>query len=922
MKFLWRDTLRRVAGGETRCPSCRADCLIVVERDERDVLPDIRGIPWCECPACRARGDFPALVAHAEHRGVEEEVRELLRIGELEASARDVDAYAARAKTQADVDAYLAACVERLRKAPHMCNIRAGLSVSSLRQLPPDTGLHVGGGQQDVPLPRPFALLSAPRYSRVPMTLYRYRFDGETTCVDAQNPKTLQCEHRLRVTSGPSDVGVFLGDYRVGEVPGVLLVTHDPRAAGQLFGAARAESSLTPPVAAVAGFPLPNRFSAVNTIYLLDALDSPLPLSFAIQAMRDPIVYGSDECPTIRVLSPKCTVSEIRAEDIRKLAGVTPRGKALRPWVAERVLSLVDCQEEVANALLQANASENMRAEVATMLGPTAPQSLRDTVLMPTAEPDDIFQLANGRLVKNTPVGLYTASRSAKTGMIATKTLLCNVGITVESRITDRGLETAVCTVSHPDSDVPSVQVRVPKSHWNNPDAMADDVRAAYAENGRTPYVAFYRSSGYAWSDIMQYLGSRCPVQNGLRSLGATPDGTINLPNAAIVRGSVLPQTKAGLVDPGAMAAYSALECKADDDRALLSSFLMSPASLDKVGVAAGLLHALFCTAGKLFDTSGARRPPAHLLFVETEPGVWDRALRTLAYLFSGSEYVPLVDYADRLGFLHSWSALGTLPLVTRLPAADDTAAVLAASPVSVIAIADPLTALACSGRGTVSFVLPNVETAHDGQSVTPTDVEELRRAFVSVAAAHAGTGWLDVSAGGPVAMSTPCLSALGSLSDETGATTTAGGLYRSVRGRYLGAGLTGARAFFSVLHMAYMASIRGEDPGAGVRLTIVPGTPADSLRASFNDRGEHVFVLPDMALVSRSVVQLVNRQQAYLFDAEQLSREFAENGILLADAPGSLGIDPSRVWAFPRATWDAEVVRATGFTQRKKESK
>jgi hypothetical protein len=921
MKFLWRDTLRRVAGGETRCPACHADGLIVQEREERDVLPDVRGVPWCECPSCRVRGDFPVLVSAAEGRGVGEIVRELLRIGELEASARDADAYITRAQLQVEVDGFLLSCAERLRKAPHMCNIRAGMSVSSLRQLPPDTGLFSSGDGQP---PRPFALLSAPRYYHVPMTLYRYRFDGETTCVDAQNPKTLQREHRIRIARGAADVGVYLGDFRSGEVPHALLATHDPRAAGQLYGAARAESSLAPPVAAIAGFPLPNRFASVQVLYLLDAADSPLPLSFALQAMRDPVVYGSVKAPTIQVLSPHISVSEITAEDIRRLSGSTLRGKPLRKWVAERILSLTERLEEVANALLQANASENIRAEVAEMLGASAPKSLRETVLLPTAEPDDVFSLANGRLVKNTPVGIYAAARVAKTGEVVSRNLLCNVGITVESRVADRGLETAVCTVTHPDTDVPSTQVRIPRAHWGNPDALAEDVRGAYAEGGRTPYVAFYRSTGYAWSDIMQYLGSRCPVQTGLRALGATPDGQLNLPDATISRGSIAPQTKAGLVDPAALAAYSALGREADpDDGSSLSSFLMSPAALERVGVAAGLLHALFCAAGRMFDASGARRPPAHLLFVETEPGVWDSTFRTLAYLFSGSEYVPPMDYADRTGFLRSWAALGTLPLVTRLPAADDMATVLAASPVSVIAVADPLTALACSGRGTVSFVLPNVEAAGWKTPVTPDDVEELRRAFVAIAVTKSGTGWLDVSGGGPAALSTPCLSALGSLSEERGAGTVAGGLYRSVRGRYLGAGLTGARAFFSVLHRAYAANVHDEDPGgAGVKLTIVPGTPADALRASFNDRGEHVFVLPDMALVSRSVVQLVNRQQAYLFDAEQLSREFVENGILLGEAPASLGIDPRRVWAFPRETWDREVVRATGFSQNQKDAR
>ena len=183
-----------MTGCETRCPACRADGITVYERDERDVLPDIRGVPYCECRACGLRGDLAEIVARASDRTVGDTVRELLRIGELDASARDAESYISRKSVQADVDSHFAKCVAKLREAPHMANIRAGLSVSNLRQLPPDTGMHVTDGA-----PLAFTLLSGPRYARVPMTLYRYRFDGETTCIDAQNPKTMQREHRLRV---------------------------------------------------------------------------------------------------------------------------------------------------------------------------------------------------------------------------------------------------------------------------------------------------------------------------------------------------------------------------------------------------------------------------------------------------------------------------------------------------------------------------------------------------------------------------------------------------------------------------------------------------------------------------------------------------------------------------------------------------
>lgn len=908
MRFLWRDTLRRMTGAEGRCPLCRTEGLLVLEREERDVLPDLRGIPYCECPHCGARGEFAELVAKASDRAVDDTVRELRRLGELEASGRDADTYCARKAAQAETEAHFAACVARLRAAPHLAGIRAGLSVGNLRQLPDDTGLF-----ERADAPKAFALLLAKRYLRLDMALYRYRFDGETTCIDAQNPRTQVREHRLRITG---DVGVYLGDFRPGEVPPVLVASADPRVAGQVLGAWRAETSLPSPVVGIAGFPLPARFAAVRTLFLLDLPDAPLPLEFALRALDGPLVYGSDREPQVRVLSPGCPASDITAGDLRRLSNTQTHGERLSDWVRARLLGMADRKEEVANALLQAGLDERGRGLVAELLGPHAPESLTDTVLLPTAEPDDLLALANGKLLRVTPVGLYTAYRSPRTGEVLTKSLLCNVGLTVDARMTGPGGETAVCTVTHPDPDVAATTVRLPKAHWANPDALAEDVRAAYAEGGRTPYVAFYRVGGYAWGDLLQLLGARCPVRTGLRCLGATPEGEVHFPAFTAARGKALPQTRAGLVDPDALAAYAALPSDfGPDDADGLATFARTAATLERTGVAAGVLHALYCAAGTQFEPSGVRRPPAHLVFVETETGVWDAALRTLAYLFSGSEYVPLMDYSDRPGFLRAWAGLGTLPLIARLTSCDDLATVLAGSPVPVIGVADPLTALACSGRGTVSFVLPHVEST-GGLALTPEEVDGLRRAFTARVAALAGTRGLDLTLGGAKAVSTPVLSALGTLLDDRPAGTVAAGLYRSVRSRYPGVGMTGMRAFFAVLHREVLAHQNG-DP-ASVHVTIVTGDPANAVEASFNDRGEHVFVTPDRVLVSRAVVGVINRDKAYLFDDEQLSREFSENAILLHDVPSSLGIDGSRVWAFPRAVWDEEVVRASGFTQPK----
>lgn len=903
MKLDWKGVLWRVAGGDAGCPACGADGLLVRPRDDSDALPDLRGVPYCECPACGARGDLFELVAKAAGSPLRETMRTLVATGELDASPRAVEAYLSRKADQALVAAHMDRCVARLRAAPHMCGIRAGLSLSNVRQLPPDTGMYVRADA-----PRQFAILDVQRYSQVPMTVYRYSFDGETSCVDVQNPKTLLREHRIRITG---DVGTYLGDFREGEVPKAVLATHNPRSAGQIYGAMRAESSLTPPVMAVAGFPLPERFAALRILYLLDAPDSPLPVEFAVMAMGSKAVYGSDARPEMRVLSPSCPASDITASDVRMLAGAQARGKSLANWLAARLLAKADRIDEVSCALLRAGASENTRAEIAALLGADAPKALVDAVMLPAAEPDDVFTLGNGRMFKSTPVGIFAARRGSRAGEILSGQTLSNVGIAVDSRVVERGVETACCTVTHPDADVPPVQARIPRPHWGSPDAMAEDIRAAYAELGRTPYVAMYRAGGYCWADMMQFLGAHCPVQSGLQTLGATPDGFVNLPAFSARRGTVSAQTRAGSVPENALQAYSALpNAKAGLDG--IQGVLAGKASLDAVGVAAGLLHALACTTGSPFDRSGVRRRPAHLLYVETEPGVWDSTLRALAYAFSGSEYVPPMDYGDRAGFLQGWAGLGTLPLLARLPSSDDMAAVLASSPVPVIAVADPLTAMACSGRGEISFALPNVEAAGDAPSV-----ETVREALSAALAEKAGTNWLAAGHGGATALSTPCLAALGALTEERDAGTVAGGLYRSMRGRYPGAGMTGARAFFAVLHRAYMAQQRGDEPD--VCMTFVAGMPSEVLRGSFNDRGEHVFVTSEHVFVGRAVVQLVNASKAYLFDAEQLSREFEESGILCTGPARRLGIDERRVWTFTRAVWDAEVVAAAGFAQKEK---
>ena len=907
--------------GPDTCPLCRGP-LTTTTRDAEAVVPGVRGLAWHECPSCGFRGDSVRLAAAARASTRQDALAALVSAGAVSCTARERESLVAHWAEQDAVDAHFAVCVERLRRAPERGGIRSGLSVSSLRQLPPDTGLNVTSDA-----PAAFGCVCRGRYLHVPLTLYRYRFDGSTTVVDAKLPSTGALEQRIRVSDGPVDVGVYLGDYRPGEIPDTVLATHDPRIAGLLYGACRAESARTPPVVGVAGFPLPARFAALSRVYLLDAPDAPLPLEFALRAWSTQTVYGlpADRQPDIRVATPQLPATDIRAENIRLLTSRT-LGVPITEWLRRRLVALSDDVGAVAKAILRAGVPDAFRGALADLLGADAPRRLADTVRLPSSEPDDVLTLGNGRLVQNTRTGIYAAVRDARTGEVTRRSTLLNVGIRVLSRVVGPSGETAVCRVTHPDCDVSPVVVRIPARHWANVDRVAQDIRDAYADTGRVPYVAGYRASGYSLHDVFQLLGAVCPVQDALGALGMTPSGAVNLPAVEIVRGACLPQTRAGGLSDDVLAKYAALPLPdasmngvgAGAGVDVLSDLLVRPASPRVAGLAAGLMHVLYCVTGRMFDASGSRRPPCHLLFVETEPGVWDDVLRDIAYFLSGSEHVPLVDYADPSGSLAAMAGLGTLPLVARLPSLERVASVLASSPVPVVGVADVLTALACSGRGRISFVLPNAEHARDfaHDDLGSGELARLRAAFVS---AIAGLGvecpWRDVMPGAALSVDTPCLTVAGSLVGDGRAPLPGSPhdcLLRSVRARFNGVGMTGLATFFNVLHREFCEHAAGD--GALFRLTIVQGAPPEAVAASFNARGEHVFVMDDAVVMSRQVVAVVNREQSFLFDAEQLSSEMRERGILLDDVPGRLGIDPRRVWAFPRQVWDEHVVRAVGF--------
>jgi len=89
----------------------------------------------------------------------------------------------------------------------------------------------------------------------------------------------------------------------------------------------------------------------------------------------------------------------------------------------------------------------------------------------------------------------------------------------------------------------------------------------------------------------------------------------------------------------------------------------------------------------------------------------------------------------------------------------------------------------------------------------------------------------------------------------------------------------------------------------------IVRGAPpADG---SFTARGQHIFVMDDIVVISHTVVGLINKDSdtAMRFDHRLLTEEFQERG-LLTFRPEWLLVDTNRCWIMKREDWDLHVVR------------
>ena len=851
----------------------------------------------CVSPKCGFRGDAVSLVSVSRGIPVSAAIELFRPGGELSVALSEplgeaeAGAYVDRSEAQAAVKSYLLACERELRRVPERSGIRPGLSASS-RVMPEGVGLFAGG----IPVPRCLSEFSKPRYRGSTIVLYPFTFDGDVTYIEARDARDPSFSMTVPVTR--HDIGVFR-EHAAPESRRTVYIADDPVAAARLQIAYGQRHSGVAPVAAAASLPLPDSFRRACSVVLLSFLDFPVSLGRALSYIgADEIVSGRPSQPSVRVFETGRRSSDLTPDSAESILSGSP-GRDVAEWAARYMAGLVSKgrSAEMAEALSKASlppvvasamaryaltCSDDAKAcrEVAEMLERPSPPRTSDIVL------------ANGRSIRRGPASIVAVAPRGPSDTLA------NVGISVDSKIVSySGEEVLSCSVTPADREVPQIRVSIPEEAWGSAARLQGIVSKAFVARGFNTYVAFYDVKGYGWRDVLSRLGEGCPVSAEIGKLGMDDVSDIQLPSLAVrSTGEIVRQSRVFTLPEHALRAYGGLSISSMDDPLLPWRLCLGKCgNLYVAAFALGAMHALYQMTFGMYRPIAMRHANRHLFYVETEPGIWASVFKQVSDLFSGSDFTPTLNYANPSETLSDYRQLGCLPLVAYVPTmGGKLSKALDESSVDLIGLLDTSTAVMTNGRVSAVYVTPSKDVPAERTMIAGSDLDRLRRSFPHLLSLFVREARID---GAYRSSSVPCLATYSECCRILG--TEPFPMDDIAKTWFPGTGMNGADMFFDLLHR----SVSGGKP----KLCIVDGMPQPG--KSFTRRGQHVFVLEDRVVVSRMVVDMINKAERGVceFSSEQLSREMDERG-LLVDAPEEF--DPSRCWCLSRETWENRVVR------------
>lgn len=866
------------------------------------VLPDGNLIFRCEDPTCHFSGDSISLIMAKYGISLQAAINMLRHGGilsnclETPLLTSEAEALTEKYASQTRVRAYLAKCVQQLSKNPTRSRLRAGLDVSTYNLIPPEVGLLVVSDD----MPDAFSEYRKSKYKKSTLLTFPYTFNGEVMHVKIVDASTRSVIDDVSIIR--PDFGVFCEEALYDGTTDPVQVVTDPVAMSIYYGTLRKSMLVRPKLVSISGFPLPNAFSGVSSINILEFSDSKVSLDFLLEPLgNNDLIEGVSVSPNIRFYRRASQSLDAHSELYSRATDTYRHGAedgmmALQV-LAERMSELADLGKsaQIEEALRRHPLSDENREHLLEfIIQGCLNDECRKLLIGQQAGGPRRLVLGNRKTLITEATALYVERPDLKLDPLA------NFGIRVLNRTRSfDGVDSLTCTVTPEDKSVQPVDVSISEDMWSSSSRMRRLISKAFSSKGASPYIAMYTPCGVDWYDVMLKLAEGCRIQREIVKLGVDELHDVQFPNTSVeTRTKTISQQEGSVNVPAdVVARYKNVGLRDGYDAASVLNLLLSKS--DSMHVSAFLAGLGYMTY-RLAKLSKRGTPPSHggrhLFFVETEENCFETTIQQLNSLFTDEPVVEVSPGAPVKSLL-KYRQLGSLPLVCRIPRVENIQRLLSTLDeveFPVIASVDSYTASLLNGRIRAEYVTPSNEFPNQPE-IQDTTIRSISSCMPRIIL-DACTGEVSDDADSRAPSSVLGYRMLCKIANSQ-PTDCVKNMVSLV---FAGAGMSGVDSFFEKLHYGVIGLSNK------FKLCVVYGQPQSGY--SFTKRGQHVFVMDDVVLIGKYIVDLVNKFSTNVYSISQLDSEFHERELLVAP-PDNIDVDMSRCWCIPREVYEDRIL-------------
>lgn len=766
-------------------------------------------------------------------------------------------------------------------------------SSSTLNDVPKTLGLLIGENLPPV-------LRDLKAYAKAHCALYPYTYNGQVMHIRVQNfdEESLPSHTHTLVRK---DVGIFM-ENNIGETTKELFIATSELTCCNLYRRYSEYSTQTPPLVALAGFPLPYRFRNVERITLLPCKEHRLSLTFALGLFSAPTVV--EGCPNKQI--PIFVSHDGRAMEsipVHILSGGS-QGHVydyLNTWIIRKIAQLIEDKD--VEAIYRAFESNNVTLEHRTALIEKARTLVVNPEVIQLLETigqlqHSLLRLANGKEIRQTPTGLLAV------GFEGEERCLSNIAISVEECVLTRSEQLKYVCKLRSDVDKPPISAILRAEAFNSASHLRTAVRNVFVQNKQAAYPAFYEVKGYAWQDILTKLAEGKNVRQEILALGVN-DTQINFPHFILdtARKKIETQHQVFTLDKDILQHYTGIRY----DPLVLDSTssirkLMEVAGTNPyiAGFLFGICHLVHNLVAAMIRSENRVLPvPQHLLYVEPAAGVWSPIYLQLAQLFADLDEIPRMPSVKVPQYMERLDQLGSLPCIQILPSltCNRIRQVLGDLSVNLISIVDSETAIALTGDSRISFIDAPDYTAQQTYTLAPEDIMRLQASLPGLLLELTSTTLTSAEHFDFRSTEIPALAGYRFLCRALGVPVNTT-VENTVQHYFTANGISCIYMFMKALGELIVPN---KNP-----IRIVNGFPTDE---ELRHNPPEVFLMSDCVCIGHHTVHMVNTlsKNNNLFNERSLTADFERYNHI--HPIKDLNIDRNRYWVLDRQIWNKYIV-------------